>query len=346
MIDRIKFALQIQQSNAILYTLAKGHVTNSCIVKRGSPLPDILRQHPNAPLHLVIDTPMMSLDTIPLPTMSPWGLWQSLQQKKQKFSEGHALWGARLCRKQKQWYISTVAFPAEIDDWLEWAQSGPNPIASLRSLAHENSSIIQELRNRSGWQLLLGLHEENKVRMSLFQDDHLLWTRETSIEMTESPEDLAMSLTSILKETVMFLAREHSGLEEKLDVFAIVDDETRRHFKPRFLPRHQLHILTPYQLAVRVGLTGRVPFRYIDTLLIKSTLAKWRSCFPLSSHKVSLNLSPHMRKGLMGACALIGVFVVERGIMVFLESQRLGHIEEMRNNLIQAQQQLIQKRGV
>ena len=329
MIQRDKFILHIQEDGARLYFLVGQDVQESWEVQPADTAPDFMLEHPKVPLGVVIDTASMVMKNQDVTQLNWLERLQLLRHIKAELAGMGRMHGAKMYKDEGRWFIQRIHHE-NLQDWIQWIRGLDNPLSGIHSMPHLAMQVVQCVRNRPQWQMLVTLQEGGGLRFCLYHHDHLEWTRLLALDTHLPTDQMIDVLNSKLKETYQHLQRTYPTIGSHLNIHVVVDDEVRKGFKYSFLPRHQVHMLTPFQLFNRLGLGGKVPFRLIDLLFVKLAARSWVSNFPLTMPGKSVNRFGgllDLRKMIKVSCAVLGVLILERGVHLMTTAQSVASLE-------------------
>lgn len=324
--QRDQFILLVTNSSVQLYLYHNGELSQHWMLETPHTHIESLTKYPKAPIHLLIDSSSFHKESTSLPRINPFDLLQWFQSKSRQWSESHSLAATQVQRHKGRWQLFKWGVGSEVAPWIQWLKNQTNPVGRIGLMACEFHALLQKLQNSSQWQMLLTLHEAGHMNLTLFNQGKLEHADQVAINLTSPPEELAQEILKGLETSLHNLCVQTPDLLEKVNVFAVIDEETQRYLKPPWLAPHQFHSLTPYQLATRIGLPGKVPFRLSDNLIIRHWVRRWKTeCSlksPLLPQRWSFFASPKLLGSSIAVLAVLGYVTLIQG------SQSNGPIQE------------------
>ncbi len=335
MTQRDQFILSIHNSNARLYLFHNGELSQNWLLEAPHTPTLSLTKYPKSPIHILVDSPSFHKESKHLPRINPLDLLQWFRSKSRQWSQSHSLAATQLQRHKGRWQLFKLGIGTEVIPWIQWLKNQENPVGRIGLMACESHALLQKLQNNSQWQMLLTLHEAGHMNLTLYNQGQLEHADQVALNLTLPPEEVATEILKGLEACLHNLCVHTPDLLEKVNVFAVIDEETQRFLKPPWLAPHQFHSLTPYQLATRIGLPGKVPFRFSDNLIIRHWVRRWKTECSLKSSLLpqrSFLANPKILGASMAVLAALGYMTLFQGSSSNIPAQKTALAGDLSHN--------------
>lgn len=263
--SRAGFTLWLGAGHALLLPPMGTPVRLQPTAEDGRIMQALCRADPMAPLRIICDSPHIRLQSLTLPPVG----WLDRQKLLARELARHDI--AVSLRQPHGDQLATIDQDPALSFWLEQIAALPNPFDGLSLTPVILARLFKKLHhNGSDWHMLLTWSDSGGLRQVVLHQGQIFLTRQISV--TE-PEQLATEIAT----TTIYLARHGLSDSSQLQITIMLPHSIISKAKP-FIPKDNIKILTPENLAQQLGLSST---SQLEPLLDSWSNRNWRKFSPI-----------------------------------------------------------------
>lgn len=348
-----KFVLSIGDEGAILTYFKGGKLEQRLFstvesIEGRKAFAELLASEPKAPIHILLDVMDQSCNQQSLPAVSSLTIGKLVKKRLERDFSPDDIKGAILVGREKtgrkDWlfmFISAHESPP-FSSWLHFCLDQRNLIAGIHMAPVEAEAFQRNLNKALGlskgkskiaWQFLV-LHDRvSGFRQIVFRNGRIVFSRLVGASAQELPGVLAGNIEQEVLNSMEYLRR--LGLPEntKMDIFICVSEDIKHGFHISEIKGNKLVIMTPYEMAQKLGLTKAVQLKdqYSD-IIFAANFIQQRPILTLHS-KITRSLAilnwfnVLAKYTAMGAIPLVLLLASLRFWEIWDIKQEMTHIE-------------------
>lgn len=288
------------------------------------PFREVLAASPKAPVYALVDMMDQSYMKQTLPPVTKFSVNKLIKRRLERDFGPEDITGAfpigRESTGRKDWNFMLVSLAGtpQLMQWVDFILSFPNPFEGLYLAPIEASAMILDLTKRHfgkdarPWQLMVCHHKVGGFRQVILKDGRLAFTRLAQAASNSSAEVIAGSIEQEVSNTIEYLKRLSYSEDQGIEVFMVLSAEIKRHIDHNKIKSTNTVILTPFEAAELLGLTGAaLPEDHYADIVVSAYFGQLRKKILPLHNRISGQLAQFRQKGkfaLMGAAACAVLF--------------------------------------
>ncbi|MEO0347986.1 MAG: hypothetical protein AAF153_01395, partial [Pseudomonadota bacterium] len=267
----------------------------------------VLKRRPKAPLYIVACHSDQEFKLQNMPSINVMATGSLIQKRLEREFSYDALKRAMFQkyddnnRKVLIYLFIACTFSEQLNKWYSALNSLTYRISSLLLLPLESTTLMKKLHEHyfvipkneaARIQILITEHKVSGIRITVFDNQQLFFTRVLKEETNQYHDVLAGNIQHEINATIEFLKRSGMDLGGDLDVIVIVEKPIKIKLRNHRLKVKSFTLLTPYEAAKSLGLDGAVKEedRFSD-LLITAAINTSRKTFPIHTREIVITKS-------------------------------------------------------
>ena len=227
---------------------------------------DVMKANPNVPFSIILDN---SEQNFARKTFPPVGLDQAMKLAKKQIGSddnkniNHVVNLGKVPSEKsnkKDWnfLLVSVAKPNGFEKWINVLADLPNKFLGLQIASLETAKLVQELKSKvdlstesklTPWDILVVSNKCTGVRISIFYNDSLVFSRVVKIPFSSLPEVIAGNIEQELLNTIEYIRRIGFQDKDMARAFLVLSENIKKAVQFELDIASELIVLTPFELS-------------------------------------------------------------------------------------------------